>query len=139
MTNDGEVTNYSWGTVGTDTTVTVTDNDGTDAVVVTDPAVGRPVSVTNASGNPVTYEYYPSGLLKKVTLPEGNYIYYDRDDRGNAFGVYHVPKDPLVDPTITTLADYDTTCTDTVTCNKPNYIIDPNGNRTDYTLSLIHI
>ena len=35
-------------------------------------------------------------------------------------------------------ANFDATCANTATCNQPNYTIDPNGNRTDYTYDAIH-
>ncbi len=39
---------------------------------------------------------------------------------------------------IVTTANYDATCTSAVKCNQPNYVIDPLGNRTDYSYDTTH-
>ena len=39
---------------------------------------------------------------------------------------------------IVTTANYDTTCTNITKCNQPNFVIDPKGNRTDYTYDATH-
>ena len=36
------------------------------------------------------------------------------------------------------VANFDTTCTNAVTCNEPNSVTDPRGNVTNYTYDAIH-
>ena len=133
VTDDGEVKNYSWGTSSGDTLVSMTDSDGGDGSVTSDPTSGRILTSTNAASQTVTHEYNPYGWLYKSTFPEGNYVSYGYDSRGNVIQTTLVAKPGSGEASIVTSADYDSTCTSQAKCNKPNYVVDANGNRTDFT------
>lgn len=71
--------------------------------------------------------------VSQVDLPVGHKKNFFYDLRGNLETVVVTDKatvNPL--PTLTETADYDATCSNQFKCNKPNYIIDARGNRTDY-------
>ncbi len=138
LVNDGETKNYSWGSSGPNTVVTMTDPDGSDGQVVSNPSVGRPSTITNAVGSSITNTYDSFGRVTRTTYPEGNYIQYTRDARGNVTNTTIVGKSGSGVANIVTSANYDATCTDTLTCNSPNYVIDSRGNRTDLTYSSAH-
>lgn len=114
------------------------------STVMTDPAGNqtsvaydrsRPMTWGNSDGRGASYEYYwryadPS----KITLPEGNAILFTpgsriwtekrlRDKSGNSAN------------DLVSTASYPQTCYASTSkrCNKPDYIIDFRGNRSDYT------
>mgnify|MGYP000011695107 CR=1 FL=1 len=130
VTDDGATTNYSWSSSGGNTVVAKSDASGGDGQVVTNPSVGRPGTVTDARGASVTNTYYPSGLLQRTTYPEGNYVHYHRDARGN------VTRTQIVGKTggeINTYAGFGLDCGPyPVACNKPTYTVDARGKQTDY-------
>lgn len=136
-TRDGITTNYARVVSGATATMTVTDALSHTNVIVSDLNVGRPTSVTNALGKTTRYGYDGAGNLVTVTQPEGNYVTYTLDARGN------VTQSKLKQKTgglanITTSATYDTTCTNQVTCNQPNSVTDAMGNTTTYTYDPTH-
>lgn len=59
-----------------------------------------------------------------------------RDTRGNVTLATTTSSDNAA--TITESSSFDTSCTLLVKCNKPNYTIDSNGNRTDFTYDPVH-
>lgn len=85
-----------------------------------------------------SYNYDNYGRITRVTRPEGDYTNYTYDARGNITEVRIVSKSPGTPADIVTTASYDIACVNPVTCNKPNYVIDPRGNRTDYTYDPVH-
>ena len=133
ISDDGSIKNYTWGNSGGDTRVTMTDADGDDGEVTSNPTNGTVLTVANAAGETVRNEYDPYGRLYKSTFPEGNYVRYTHDTRGNVTTTTYVAKPGSDDADIIISADYDPTCTNRPTCNKPNFVTDANGNRTDYT------
>lgn len=68
----------------------------------------------------------------------GNEEDFTYDDRGNVLQIVYkaVPGSGLPDQTLT--ANYDATCANYKTCNKPNWVVDRNGNRTDFQYSPTH-
>ena len=137
VTNEGVTTNYSRSVSGTTATMTVTNALNQSSTVVSDLTSGRPVSVTNPLNLTTGYQYYPSGLLKRVTSPEGNYVEHTYDARGNVIQTVAVPKGGS-GPTLVTSASFDSTCANPVTCNRPNSTTDARGNVTDYTYDPTH-
>lgn len=136
VTDDGATTNYSWGSSGGNTVVSKSDASGGDGQVVTNPNVGRPGTVTDARGTSQTNTYYPSGLLQRTTFPEGNYVHYYRDARGNVTRTQVVGK---TGTQINTYAGFDLSCaTSPAACNKPTYTIDARAARTDYVYDVTH-
>ncbi|MEG3149256.1 hypothetical protein U1769_05105 [Sphingomonas sp. ZT3P38] len=82
---------------------------------------------------------YPTpALLLSLTVPEGNKDQFDYDSRGNLTRKISKPKtgSGLAD-TITT-ATYPTSCVNRKTCNSPEFAVDANGGRTDYSYSPDH-
>ncbi len=77
-------------------------------------------------------------LVKTVQKPEGNSVGYSYDARGNITSETYTPKpnSPLLVTSIT--ANYDTTCTNPVTCNKPNWVLDALNHQTDYKYDPTH-
>ncbi len=135
VTDDGATTNYSWSSVGGNTVVAKSDASGGDGQVVTNPTVGRPGTVTDSRGASQVNSYDANGRLQRTTYPEGNYIEFIRDARGNVTQTRNVGKDGSV---ISTSAGYDASCANALKCNKPNYTIDARNKRTDYVYGAAH-
>lgn len=77
--------------------------------------------------------------LISVARPEGNSTNYSYDGRSNIVSVSRSPKTGSSLPAVTiSSAGYDATCTNLVTCNKPNWVKDALGNQTDYTYDPVH-
>lgn len=136
--NGRGTTTYAYDTSTARTTIT----DALNNQTVIQYAGERPGSVRDALGRTTRFEYYPLSnprnypvdlRLKKVTAPEGNSTEYKYDSRGNTIEIRQAakPGSSLADRVST--ANFDTTCANIRTCNQPNYVIDPAGNRTDFT------
>ncbi|WP_165961170.1 RHS repeat-associated core domain-containing protein [Qipengyuania sediminis] len=138
VTKDGVTKTYSWSTSGSDTVVAVNGGASGSGTVTTSPSAGQPGTVTNAVNASVVNEYDSSQRLSKTTWPEGNYVQYTRDARGNITNTLIVPKPSSGQSSISTSADYDVTCSNLKKCDKPNFTIDGKGNRTDYTYDPTH-
>lgn len=85
-----------------------------------------------------SYTYDSYGRVSRVTRPEGGYTDYTYDARGNIIETRVVSKTPGTPADLVSTASYDTVCANPVTCNKPNYVIDARGQRTDYTYDPVH-
>ena len=81
------------------------------------------------------FQYDGNGRLTRVTQPEGNYVAYTYDARGNVTEVRRVAKSGSGLSDIVTGASYDSSCSNPVTCNRPNSTTDARGHTTDYTYS----
>jgi RHS repeat-associated protein len=137
VTRDGVTAAYSRSVVGTAATMTVTNALNQATTIVSSLTIGRPTSITNPLNQTTGFEYYPSGLLKRVTRPEGNYVEHSYDARGNVVQTVAVPKGGS-GPAIVTSAEYDTTCANPATCNQPNSTTDARGQVTDYSYDPTH-
>jgi len=87
----------------------------------------------------VQFNAKPNGVqIQNAVKPEGNQTTYVWDGRGNSTQETLIPKagSPLAQ--VNSYANYDTTCTNQFTCNKPNWIKDGLGNQTDYTYDPTH-
>jgi YD repeat-containing protein len=138
VTRDGVTTNYSRSPNGSNVTTTVTNALNQATTVVSDLNVGRPVSITDPLNRTTSYQYDPSGRLTRQTEPEGNYVQYTHDARGNVTQTQAVPKPGSSTPTITTSASFDANCSNPVKCNQPNSTTDGRGNVTDYSYDPTH-
>jgi RHS repeat-associated protein len=138
ITKDGLTTGYSWSTSSGLNVVTMTTPSGSSSVVTSDPSIGQQIGVTNGTSNVVTNTYDSAGRLTRVTMPEGNYTNYTYDARGNVTEVRKVAKSGSGLSDIVKTASFPSTCTNELTCNKPDYTIDERGNRTDYTYDSTH-
>ena len=139
ITEDGATTTYNY-TPGATATVVATDvgAGGGSMTVTSSPTVGQPASVMNATNASVTYSYDASNRVIRETRPEGDYTNYVRDARGNITETRIVAKPGSGLADIVSTAGYDATCANPLTCNQPNYVIDPRGNRTDYSYDPVH-
>lgn len=119
-------------------TVTVTDPDNKSTEVKSDVVERLVESVKDELGYTTTYEYDVQDRISKVTQPEGNYVSYLYDSRGNLKQTTAVAKPGLGEPNIVTSASYPATCSNQKTCNKPTSTTDPRGKVTDYTYASTH-
>lgn len=138
VTKDGVTRTYNWTMNGQSLIVSYTGGPGGGGTVTTNLASGRPVVITDAASNSVQNQYDASGRLSRTTWPEGNYVEYARDSRGNVTQATYVPKDGPGTDSIVTTANFPSTCSNVVTCNKPTFTVDGEGNRTDYTYDPTH-
>jgi RHS repeat-associated protein len=142
VVNNGVTTNYSRVVSGTTATTTITGTSQPTQVVVADLSLGQITKVTvQASGQPdrvTQYGYDTSGRLTSITYPEGNQTTYVPDARGNVKTTTTISKTPGTPANIVTSAAYPTSCTNTITCNKPTSTTDARLNETDYTYDPTH-
>ncbi len=118
---------------GSGTTQVSTNGAGTVLSIV-DP-LGRGSGFQHEDGGLNPYE---ATMLSAASSPEGNAQWFTRDPRGNVTEqrIKAKPGSGFADIVIT--ASYPATCTNRKTCNKPDYIIDAKGNRTDFTYDPNH-
>ncbi|HYJ83660.1 MAG TPA: RHS repeat domain-containing protein, partial [Allosphingosinicella sp.] len=92
VTKEGVTTTYARSVSGSTATMVVTNALSQTATIVSDLALARPTSVTDGLGRTTGYQYDSSGRLTRVTAPEGNYVQYTLDGRGNPTQAQMVPK-----------------------------------------------
>ncbi|MGN6424381.1 MAG: RHS repeat-associated core domain-containing protein [Asticcacaulis sp.] len=131
---------YSYSVSGNVQTTTVTDVSGHHRIVTVDITTGNLLSDQDELGRTTKYAYDSNGRVTQVIAPDatwsgstptGGYTQYSYDSRGNITTISVFPKGggtPL-----TQTASYPTTCSNVKTCNKPDYVVDENGVRTDFT------
>jgi RHS repeat-associated protein len=137
-TKDGVTNTYARTISGSIATETVTDPLSNQVVVTTDTNVGRPSSYKDELNRTTAYEYDPNQRLAKITAPEGNYVQYGYDSRGNLNSTTYGAKPGSGLANITTSASFDATCANVVKCNQPNSTTDGKGNVTDYVYDATH-
>lgn len=133
VTNPVGTTTYAYSDAAGVRTTTVTDPGGHATVYTFDIASNRMLSATNPLSKTTSWQYDTSGRVTRVTAPEGNYTQYTYDARGNVTETRNVAKSGSGLADIVLDANYDTSCTNAVTCNQPNWTKDAKGNQTDYT------
>ena len=138
VTKDGVAKTYTWSTSSGNEVLAISGGASGGATVTTDPSQEQPATIVNAASNTTSNTYDASNRLTRTTEPEGNYFNYTYDARGNNAETRLVAKSASGLADIVTTANYDAACTNPLKCNKPNYVIDPLGNRTDYTYSATH-
>ncbi len=92
-------------------------------------------SVRNGLSQTTSFLYNAMGDVSKATYPEGNAIEYKFGDRYNVTEVIRHPKPGSGGAAMTTRYEYMPSCSTATQnyCNLPTSVIDPRGNRTDYT------
>ncbi|WP_413415557.1 RHS repeat domain-containing protein [Sphingomonas sp. Sphisp140] len=128
-------TTYAYADASGVRTTTVTDPAGHATVYTFDIALQRMKSMTTPApiSKMTQWAYDTSGRVTRVTMPEGNYIQYTYDARGNVTETRRVAKTGPGAGDIVTTAGYDTVCSSAAKCNSPNWTKDANLNQTDYT------
>jgi RHS repeat-associated protein len=76
--------------------------------------------------------------LSVIRYPSGATLTIYRDTRDNIYKMIATPKPGSTDPVQETTWNFDVDCVNPKTCNKPNFVIDSRGNRTDYTYDPTH-
>lgn len=76
--------------------------------------------------------------MRYKTDPELNETHFTYDSRSNIIEARTVAKPNTGLPDLITSAGYDVTCTNLLTCNKPNWVKDARQNQTDYTYDPTH-
>jgi YD repeat-containing protein len=92
-----------------------------------------------ASNGSLSYITLPSNGANRVTGAsdsEGRNFGFTYDGRGNVLSKTQVASSGGTNAVLQ--ESYDTTCTNLVTCNKPNWVRDAKGNQTDYTYDQVH-
>jgi RHS repeat-associated protein len=136
ITTNGITTTYSRVVTGSTATTTITDAQSNQTIVVADLIQARIKQITRvmSPANLVTsFAHDSRSRLTEITFPEGNKTQYTYDSRGNVTSVTHKAKPTIGGADIVTSAGYDTSCSNRVTCNNPNWTKDANLNQTDYT------
>lgn len=135
--NDGASTwLYRYESSGSNGTTTVTAPDTGQTVVTYVKKKGYARTVRDPLFRTTTYEYDSNSRVTRITYPEGNAIGYTYDSRANITSqtVYPKPQAGLAPAPLVTQAGYDATCAtpgNPIKCNLPNYVIDPEGNKTE--------
>ena len=138
VTAAGVTTTYSYSDAGNIRTTTVTRGSNPSSIYKFDLTKLVMTSHQNEAGHVAQYLYDTSNRPSRVTMPEGNYVEYGYDARGNVTSMIAVPKPAIGGTAITTTAGFDASCTVAVRCNKPNWTKDAKGNQTDYTYDTTH-
>lgn len=138
VNNGGIVTTYAYSDSGSTRTTTVTRPGGAQRIVTSNTAINQPLTDRDELNRTTTYSYDAYSRLERVTAPEGNFVQYTYDDRGNVTQILVRAKAGSGLADITTTAGFDATCTNPKTCNQPNWTRDAKGNQTDYTYDPTH-
>lgn len=85
-----------------------------------------------------SFLYDSEDRVTRVTAPEGNYVSYAYDARGNVTLTTAVAKSGSGLSNITTSATYPASCANPVTCNLPTTTTDTLGEVTNYTYDASH-
>lgn len=96
--------------------------------------------VTNATdrfGRRMEFSLDRPNRLIETTEPDGAVISYEYDERGNIVSIRNGQVNDLQAPLLYRAA-YPSACNNLVTCNKPIWSLDANGNRTDYSYGSVH-
>ena len=119
-------------------TVTVTDALSHATIYTFDIASRRLTSVTDANGAVTSWQYDSSGRVTQVTRPGGASTQLTYDSRGNVTETRQVAASGSSAPDIVTTASYPASCTNPVTCNRPETVTDARGNTTEYSYDSTH-
>jgi hypothetical protein len=79
---------------------------------------------------------YRSQIVKQIDHVGGGYSEVSYDDRGNVTLLERF--NIAGSDSIPQSANYDAVCANQLTCNQPNWVIDPEGNQTDYEYNPVH-
>jgi len=121
-----------------------TAHSGSQLVDYVQDPLGNTTNYTFTGGQ---INYYQGGFiygtanytrLSSLSLPEGNSQTWGYDSRGNINQVTNTPKSGSGLSATVIYANYDSTCSNPVKCNKPNWTEDAKGNYTYYSYDPTH-
>lgn len=101
----------------------------------------KPTDVTDELGRKTSYtwaEIWKDWVPTKIISPENNEIRYTNDARGNRTETRQVAKPASGLTDIVSTTSFAATCSNRVTCNRPNSATDANGNITTFTYDATH-
>jgi len=135
VTKAGVTTTYGYSddTVNNVRTTTVTDALSHQWIYKFDLTNFLLKSRTDPLSRTTSQTYNASLQLYQVIAPEGNYVQYAYDSRGNRTSVTNVAKSGSGLANIVTSAVYPSSCSNAKTCNQPTSTTDANSNVTNYT------
>ena len=128
---------YTWYDSGPTRTSTAFDPSYNQWRAVSNLTTGLLTSYRDPNTQTTSYAYDGQGRLTRVTLPEGNYVEYTLDTRGNATQTKQVAKSGSGLSDIITSATFPSSCTPAV-CNLPTSTTDERGFTTDYVWNSTH-
>ena len=124
---------YNFSLSGSTLTGTITTPSiPTPRYIYSDTTVLQPTQITDENGYTSTFTYDTNGRLKTAVHPEGNFLTYSYDSRGNLYQTVATPKSGSGLGTLTTSAVFPSSCTNAATCNQPTTTTDVAGNVTNY-------
>jgi RHS repeat-associated protein len=138
VTDDGMTKTYTWGSSGSNVTLNTTTSAGETEQRISDPAIQQVLVANDGNTGATTYTYNGGGMITRETRPEGDYTNFTYGNRGQVVEVRNVAKPGSGIADIVSTASYDIGCPNLLTCGKPNYTIDPRGQRTDYLYDQTH-
>ena len=133
VTKDGVATSYSRTISGNLATTVATDALNGQTTVVSNLALGRPMSTTDALGRVTQFAYDAFGRATEVTRPEGDKTLYAYDARGNVVSTTRKAKPGSGQADIVTSANYTMSCGNPAYCNLPVTTTDGKGSVTSYS------
>ncbi|WP_176943708.1 RHS repeat domain-containing protein [Sphingomonas sp. YR710] len=129
---------YGYSDSGSNRTTTRTDALGHTRVTVADMSKAVVTTDTDENGQATVYTPDSLGRIARVTEPEGNYVAYVFDTRGNVTTTTVVSKTAGSPANITTTAAFPSSCANPLTCNEPTSTTDALGKVTNYTYDSAH-
>ena len=130
--------NYAYADAGDNRTTTVTVPGGAQQTAVSTISTGLISSVSNALGRTTSYQYDDKQRMTRTTGPEGDYVQYAYDARGNVTESRAVAKPGSGLADIVASASFPVSCSNPITCNQPTTTTDALGGVTDYTYNATH-
>jgi hypothetical protein len=95
--------------------------------------LGTPGTITDQLNRTWRVGYDGNARITWIENPELDWTGYTYDSRGNPIEEKRVAKSGSGLADLVRTAGYDTTCSNILTCNKPNWVKDFKGNQTDIT------
>lgn len=132
VTNASGTWTYSYTTPGDYGTTTVTNPLGEQTYVKYHRDRGYVTEARDALYRWTYYTYDAGHRPSRITYPEGNYVEYTYDARGNITAKTMAPKPAVGGPVLVERAGYDLTCADIIVCNQPRWVDDARLGRTDF-------
>ena len=138
VTAGSDVWTYGYADSGSTRTTTVSDPLSKVSTATSDLSTSRLSSWRDPLLRETSYQYDGQKRLTRVTRPEGDYVSYTLDTRGNTTQARAVAKPLTGLPDIVASSAYSASCTNPATCNLPTSTTDALGGVTDYTYDSVH-